>query len=114
MLKLPVTFYASTVLITTLLSTYGEESVDVELEPVFSAPLPIVESSSIEPTGRIDLVTEEILEAIQAGDLTSALRRVPGVTISRYNPVGAYGGSDGGGIFIRGHGSGRPGANIAR
>lgn len=96
-----------------LLSANAQEQVDVELEPVYSAPLPIIESSDIHPTGRIDFITEEILNAIQAGDLTSALRRVPGVTISRYNPVGAYGGSDGGGIFIRGHGTGRPGAEIA-
>jgi len=59
------------------------------------------------------LISESILQSIQASDLTSAVRRVPGVTISRYNPVGAYGGSDGGGIFIRGHGSGRPGADIS-
>ena len=33
--------------------------------------------------------------------------------ISRYNPVGAFGGGDGGAFFIRGHGSSRPGGDIA-
>jgi iron complex outermembrane receptor protein len=42
----------------------------------------------------------------------SALRRVPGLTISRYNPIGSYGGGDGGAVFVRGQGSGRPGAEI--
>ncbi len=85
----------------------------IDLDPIYSLPYPIVEASTLEPTGRVDLVSAEILDAIQASDLTSALRRVPGVTISRYNPVGAFGGSDGGGIFIRGHGSGRPGSEIS-
>lgn len=48
-----------------------------------------------------------------ASDLATALSRVPGVTFSRHNVVGAYGGGDGGAVFIRGHGSGRPGADIA-
>ncbi|MFH1070074.1 MAG: TonB-dependent receptor, partial [Candidatus Glassbacteria bacterium] len=49
---------------------------------------------------------------LNALDLPSALRRVPGVTISRYNLVGSYGGAEGGAIFIRGQGSNRPGADI--
>lgn len=48
-----------------------------------------------------------------AGDLTDALQRVPGVTISRYNPVGSFGGNDGGAVFVRGHGSSRPGSDMA-
>ena len=38
---------------------------------------------------------------------------MPGLTISRYNPIGSYGGGDGGAVFVRGQGSGRPGAEIA-
>jgi iron complex outermembrane receptor protein len=63
--------------------------------------------------GRVDTVGQEHLEMLASGDLSAALRRIPGVTVSRYNPVGAYGGSDGGAIFIRGHGGGRPGADIS-
>jgi iron complex outermembrane receptor protein len=38
---------------------------------------------------------------------------VPGVSISRYNMVGNYGGGDGGAVFVRGHGSGRPGGELS-
>lgn len=34
------------------------------------------------------------------------------MAISRFNPVGAFGGSDGGAVFIRGRGQSRPGADI--
>jgi outer membrane cobalamin receptor len=85
----------------------------VELEPLVTTAYPIIEASELTPLGRIDTISESNIESIGAGDLTSAIHRIPGVTISRYNPVGAYGGSDGGGIFIRGHGSGRPGADIS-
>ncbi len=74
---------------------------------------PIVEGSTIDASGSlVTTVAEEQIDDLYAQDLTSALRRVPGVVISRYNTVGAYGGGDGGAIFIRGHGSGRPGAEI--
>lgn len=85
----------------------------VDLDPVLAIGQPIIELSQISATGKVDVISESILDALNAGDLTDALRRVPGVTVSRYNPVGAFGGSDGGGVFIRGHGSGRPGADIA-
>lgn len=47
-----------------------------------------------------------------ARDLTEALQRVPGVTVSRYNPVGSFGGNDGGSVYVRGHGSSRPGSDM--
>jgi iron complex outermembrane receptor protein len=62
---------------------------------------------------QVTTVSQRQVEDLGAGDLTAALRRVPGVTISRYNLVGAYGGGDGGAVYIRGHGSGRPGAEIS-
>lgn len=52
------------------------------------------------------------LEDLKALDFASALRRTPGVTISRFNQVGAFGGSEGGAIFLRGLGSSRPGGEI--
>lgn len=52
------------------------------------------------------------IDDLAAGDLASALRRLPGVVISRYDAVGGYGGGDGGAIYVRGQGSGRPGAEI--
>jgi iron complex outermembrane receptor protein len=74
---------------------------------------PIVEGSKIEPLASlVTTVAAQQIEDLNAQDLTSALRRVPGVVISRYNPIGAFGGGDGGAFFIRGHGSGRPGSEI--
>jgi len=74
---------------------------------------PIVADSEVDLLGSmVSTVTEQQIEALYAQDLTSALRRVPGVVVSRYNPIGAFGGGDGGAFFIRGHGSGRPGSEI--
>ena len=74
---------------------------------------PIVASSEVDVLGSlVTSVTEQQIDDLYAQDLTGALRRVPGVVISRYNPVGAFGGGDGGAFFIRGHGSGRPGGEV--
>jgi outer membrane cobalamin receptor len=75
---------------------------------------PVIEGTLVEPlAGGVTSVGREQIEDLSAQDIASALRRVPGVVISRYNPVGSYGGGDGGGLFIRGMGAGRPGAEIA-
>ena len=84
---------------------------DLEPFPVTDGPV----ISQIEISSRADTITrvgEDQIHKLGAGDLSAALRRVPGVTLSRYNVVGAFGGGDGGAIFIRGQGSGRPGAEI--
>lgn len=74
---------------------------------------PILEGDRVTPFATVvTTVTARQVEELGAGDLAAALRRVPGVTISRYNLVGAYGGGDGGAVYIRGQGSGRPGAEI--
>ncbi len=52
------------------------------------------------------------LERLSATDLPTALRQVPGVSISRYSPVGAYGGAQGGSVYIRGAGTARPGGEV--
>jgi len=75
---------------------------------------PVVEASRLDLLGSVvSSVTARQVEDLNAQDLAGALRRVPGVTVARYNPVGAYGGADGGAIYLRGQGSGRPGAEIA-
>jgi outer membrane cobalamin receptor len=75
---------------------------------------PILEGVRVEPlAGSITTVGREQIEDLNAQDIASALRRVPGLTISRYNPIGSYGGGDGGAVFVRGQGSGRPGAEIS-
>ncbi len=60
---------------------------------------PIIEGSD-RPAGHlVTTVSEQQIDDLYAQDLTSALRRVPGVVISRYNPIGAFGGGDGGAVL---------------
>lgn len=74
---------------------------------------PIVEGDRVTPFAtQVSSVSARQVDDLSAGDLAGALRRMPGVTISRYNLVGGYGGGDGGAIYVRGQGSGRPGAEI--
>jgi iron complex outermembrane receptor protein len=83
-----------------------------ELEAAEIAAIPLLEEVSLSNGTLVNSVGKEQLRMLGASDLAGALRRVPGVTVSRFNSVGAFGGGDGGGVFIRGHGSGRPGSEI--
>lgn len=75
---------------------------------------PILDSTVVDRYAQpVAVVSQRQVEELAAQDLTAALRRVPGVTVSRFNMIGAYGGGEGGAVFVRGHGSGRPGAEIA-
>jgi outer membrane cobalamin receptor len=75
---------------------------------------PVLEEIRRDPiAGAVTKVGAQQIEDLGAGDPAAALRRVPGVVVSRYNVVGSYGGGDGGGVFARGQGAGRPGAEIA-
>jgi iron complex outermembrane receptor protein len=58
------------------------------------------------------VITDETIRDLHAADLASALRNTPGTQISRYNPVGSFGGVEGGSVFIRGMGLSRPGSEI--
>lgn len=90
-----------------------EPALKVE-ERITVTATPIVGETRYEPlAGSIVEVGAQQIEDLAAQDLASALRRVPGVVISRFNPVGSYGGGDGGAIFVRGQGAGRPGAELA-
>ncbi|HSM50870.1 MAG TPA: TonB-dependent receptor plug domain-containing protein [Thermoanaerobaculia bacterium] len=90
----------------------AEPAGTVEERIVVVAP-PIVEESRYDPhAGLVAEVGARQIEDLAAQDLAAALRRVPGVVISRYNPVGSYGGGDGGALFVRGVGTGRPGAEL--
>ena len=90
--------------------------------PAASAvPLPAVEvvSSPLASVSEVDrfaatetTVSAKQLQETEALDFASALRRTPGVTITRFNQVGAYGGGEGGAVFIRGLGVSRPGSEI--
>ena len=52
------------------------------------------------------------LQEMDALDFADALRHTPGVTITRFNQVGAFGGGEGGAVFLRGLGASRPGGEI--
>ena len=87
--------------------TYQLEQVEVK------ADKPIVESTTITRYGQeYSTVTKTQISDMNAQDLPSALRRVPGVNLARYNIVGSYGGAQGGAVFIRGMGATRPGSDV--
>jgi outer membrane cobalamin receptor len=92
---------------------FSEEEKEITLEEVKVVASPIIEGNRVDDYGnRVTTVTEKQVEDLNALDFPSALRRTPGVTISRYNIVGSYGGDQGGSIYIRGMGGERPGAEI--
>ena len=85
----------------------------VRMEEVVVTASPIIEGNRVNSFGGSStVVTEEQIADLNAQDLPSALRLVPGVVISRHNPIGSFGGGEGGSITIRGMGSSRPGSEI--
>lgn len=83
------------------------------LQRVEVTGLPVIESLQTDPFGSISTtVGESQVRDLQALDLSSALRRTPGVTVSRFNPVGSFGGDEGGAVHVRGLGASRPGSEI--
>ena len=91
--------------------TEGQKPVRMD-EVVVTAP-PITEGNQVNRLGsQVSTVTEDQISDLNAQDFQSAVRMVPGVIISRQNPVGSFGGGDGGAIYIRGMGSSRPGGEI--
>jgi len=74
---------------------------------------PVIEAIGLDAfSSSSAVVSEDQIRDQNALDIASALRRTPGVQISRYNPVGAFGGDQGGAVSIRGQGMGRPGSEI--
>lgn len=90
----------------------GEQE-PVEIEEIVVVSSPVIEGNVVDRYGAGQtLITQEQIDSLNAQDVTSALRKTPGVNISRYNPIGAFGGGEGGAVFIRGMGSSRPGSEI--
>ncbi|WP_258192278.1 TonB-dependent receptor [Nitrosospira multiformis] len=86
---------------------------ETELTPIVVTANPIIDRVRIDGFSSTSaVVTESQLHDQNAFDLATALRRTPGVQISRYNPVGAFGGDQGGAVYIRGMGVSRPGSEI--
>lgn len=74
---------------------------------------PIVQEERNTPDGaEIVYVGSDQLSRLSAQDLPTALRHVPGVSVSRYSPIGAFGGAQGGSVYIRGTGESRPGGTL--
>jgi outer membrane cobalamin receptor len=74
---------------------------------------PITQEERIEKDGADQVVVGRAqIARLSAMDLQTALRQVPGVSISRYSPVGSYGGGQGGSVYVRGLGTARPGSEL--
>ncbi|WAC45265.1 TonB-dependent receptor [Pseudomonas sp. SL4(2022)] len=73
----------------------------------------MIDANHVDAFGSLSTVVgQQQIRDLNALDLSSALRRTPGVTVSRFNPVGAFGGAEGGAVYIRGLGASRPGSEI--
>lgn len=84
-----------------------------QLPPVVVVGKAVIDEIQIRRDGAaVTRISEQQVRDLNALDLPSALRRVPGVMISRHNLVGSYGGGEGGAVYIRGMGAGRPGASV--
>lgn len=98
---------------TGLLSWSAAAQQTTTLQPVVVTGKPIIEANSVDAFGSTRTeVTETQVRDLNALDLSSALRRTPGVTVSRFNPVGSFGGDEGGAVYVRGLGASRPGSEI--
>ncbi len=101
--------FLSGVLLLSALVAYGAQ----EAEPLVVIAPPLLEEERVTVFGgSVTEVGRAQMDNAGAQDLQSALRRLPGVGISRYTLLGAFGGADGGSIYIRGRGTGRPGSDI--
>ncbi len=105
---------ASTIMFSIIASAVGSLVAAPQEAPTITVTAPplVAEESVTAYGGSVSVVSREQMDNAGATDLQSALRRVSGVTISRYTLLGAFGGADGGSIFIRGRGTGRPGSDI--
>lgn len=90
-----------------------EKGEPVRMDEVVVVASPIIDGNRVIDSGsQVTTVSKKQIEDLNAQDLPSALRRTPGLVISRHNFVGSFGGGDGGAVYIRGMGSSRPGAEI--
>lgn len=112
-MRLNVTLFALVIFLTSLSGDDEKVAASFSFDSFVVEATPVLEGVSLSTDSTLlNTVGAEQITALGASDLAGALRRVPGVTVSRFNNVGAFGGGDGGAVFIRGHGSGRPGAEI--
>ena len=89
----------------------GDPSVKLPKISVVAAPVVGLPDADRFAASVVSIGAEQLRE-LNALDFASALRRTPGVAITRYNQVGAFGGGEGGAVFVRGLGISRPGGEI--
>ncbi len=83
------------------------------LERVIVTASPIAKEERFTLDGAdVTFVGSEQTARLTAQDLPTALRNVPGISVSRYSPIGAYGGAQGGSVYVRGTGESRPGSSL--
>lgn len=74
---------------------------------------PVLEAQRTDAFGSLATEVGEVqVRDLNALDLSAALRRTPGVQVSRFNPVGSFGGDEGGAVYVRGLGASRPGSEV--
>lgn len=89
------------------------ENQPVELPETLVIGSSVIDQNKVDSFGSLTTVVgQDQIRDLNALDLSSALRRTPGVTVSRFNPVGSFGGAEGGAVYIRGMGASRPGSEI--
>ena len=85
----------------------------VSVGTVLVSATPITEGELIGRDGsQSSFVSRRQIDSLAAQDLQTALRQIPGVSISRYSPIGSYGGGQGGSVYVRGAGTSRPGGEV--
>ena len=96
-----------------LAAVLAATNVVAELPTVTVVATPITQEEAVAKDGAdTATLSRSQLAQLNAQDLQTALRQVPGVTISRYAPIGSYGGAQGGSVYIRGMGTARPGGEV--
>lgn len=96
-----------------LAAVQAATNVIAELPTVTVVATPITQEEAVAEDGAdTTTLSRSQLAQLNAQDLQTALRQVPGVTISRYAPIGSYGGAQGGSVYIRGMGTARPGGEV--
>ena len=113
-MKNEITFLIAAVLCAAAPTVRAAETNEVGTLPaVIVTASPVVQTESVTRDGAESVtVGREQLALLNAQDIPTALRQVPGVTISRYSPIGSYGGAQGGSVYIRGLGTARPGGEV--
>jgi iron complex outermembrane receptor protein len=104
------------VLVAAVLSVRGaaaDPDAVIALPKLVVTATPIIEENALTPlAGQFTVITQQQIADLNAQDLQAALRETPGVVVTHYDPVGSFGGGEGGAVFIRGMGASRPGAEI--